>query len=91
MSPLRKTQIRKLAARETAKVLLASIVSGELEEYVGYRRLYGIWCSNNAAVPELRPFFRIPGIEPDGLLSVTDEFKNTVRSLAREILILFSN
>jgi len=39
-----------------------------------------------AAVQELRPLFRIPGIEPDGQLSVTEEFKGQVRSSAMAIL-----
>jgi len=32
-------------------------------------------CNNNAAVQELRPLFTMDGIELDGLLSVTEEFR----------------
>jgi hypothetical protein len=86
VSPQNKAQIRKEAVREKAKSLLASIASGDLETYVGYRQLYGIWTSSNAAVPELRPLFGIPGVEPDGALSVTDDFRSRVLSIVREVL-----
>jgi hypothetical protein len=62
------------------------VAFGDADVYLAYRRLYGLWCRNNAAVQELRPLFRIDGVDPDGQLSVTDEFRETVRSLAREIL-----
>jgi len=35
---------------------------------------------------ELRPLFAIRGIEPDGRLSVTEEFREEVLSLAKQIL-----
>jgi hypothetical protein len=62
------------------------VATGVLDPYIGYRQLYGLWCSNNSAVQELRPLFRIPDVEPDGLIDVTDEFRQTVRSFARQIL-----
>ena len=77
---------RREASRQAAKSLLEELVSGETEVYVAYRRLYGIWCGNNAAVQELRPLFRIPGIEPDARLSITPELESQVRSLAAAIL-----
>jgi hypothetical protein len=64
---------------------------GGVDVYEGYRALYGVWCSNNAAVPELRPLFRIPGVDPDGMLSITDDFRSEIRSLAAKILPLISN
>ena len=91
MSPRSKAQIRKEAAREKAKALLVSIASGDLKTYVGYRQLYGIWTSSNAAVPELRPLFRIPGVEPDGMLNVSDDFRTKVVAIAREVLISFED
>jgi hypothetical protein len=69
--------------------LLEKLISGDIEVYVGYRQLYGFWCSNNAAVQELRPLFRIPGIEPDGMLSVDDNFNSKVRGLAESIIPYF--
>jgi hypothetical protein len=45
-----------------------------------------IWCSQNAAVQELRPMFRLPGVAPDGQLSVTPEFEAQVRAFATEIM-----
>ena len=37
-----------------------------------------------SAVPELRPLFRIPGVEPDGCLRITDEFKSQVLAMAAD-------
>jgi hypothetical protein len=71
--------------------MLEQVVSGEIDVYVGYRRLYEQWCTNSAAVPELRPMFRIPGLSRDGLRSITEAFKSQVVSKAREILPHFSD
>lgn len=84
MQPNRKE--RRQEARKAARDLLAGIASGEAEVYVAYRSLYAIWRSHNAAVQELRPMFRLPGIEPDGRLSVTARFETQVRTLASEIM-----
>ena len=88
---LRKTEIRRLRIRRRIEVLLMSLSEGTIDVYEGYRTLYGFWCSYNAAVPELKPLFRIPGIEPDGRLSVTDAFRAQVRSLAGQVAPLFSD
>jgi hypothetical protein len=84
-----KIETRRRATRALVKQLLKQIVAGQVEVYVGYRRLYGQWCKNNAAVQELRPMFRIPGIAPDGMLSVSENFKSQVISKAKEILQSF--
>jgi hypothetical protein len=86
MSPISKIKVHRLASRHAAKELLQSVVTGETDVYLAYRGLYKLWCSNNAALQELRPLFRIDGIDPDGCLSVTDEFREQVRTLARQIL-----
>ena len=86
MSPARKTRLRRVASRDKARRILQAIVAGELETYVGFRQLYRLWIGNNAAVQELRPMFRLPGIEPDGTLSVTPQFNETVRRTASEVL-----
>ena len=91
MSPVRKTTLRRAKYRKRADEILESLRQGTGDVYESYRALYALWCSNNAAVQELRPLFRIPGIEPDGPLSVTDEFKKAVRSLAKEIPALASD
>jgi hypothetical protein len=64
------------------------MVSGEVEVYIGYPRLYQYWCGHNSAVPELRPMFSIPNISPDGVLSV-NEFNEQIISIALEILPCF--
>jgi hypothetical protein len=56
------------------------------DAFMRYRELYSLWVSNNAAVPELRPLFRMPDVEPDGALSVTDSLRAGVRALASQIL-----
>jgi hypothetical protein len=86
-----KVESRRRASRQAAKALLEAIAGGQADAYEGYRQLYGIWCSNNAAVLELRPLFQMPGIEPDGMLSVTAEFREQVASLAKAILQKFED
>lgn len=90
MSSVRKTTLRRAKHRNRADAILESLKQGTGDVYESYRAIYALWCSNSAAVQELRPLFRIPGIESDGPLSVTDEFKKTVRSLAKEIPALVS-
>lgn len=71
--------------------LLEQMVSGKIEVYIGYRRLYRYWCVHNSAVPELRPMFNISTISPDGMLSVTNEFNGQITSIAREIMASFQS
>jgi len=70
--------------RQMSKELLHELTSGTADTYETYRSLY--WLFIGFAVQELRPLFTIPGIEPDGQLSVTEEFKGQVRSSAIAIL-----
>lgn len=86
MSPASKSTLRRLRDRKLAEEALRSLTENTGDVYENYRALYALWCSNNAAVPELRPLFRISGIEPDGAFSVTKEFREKVRQLAIEIL-----
>jgi len=44
---------------------------------------------NNSAVLELRPMFSISDVSPNGTLSITEEFKAQIISIAREILPRF--
>ena len=84
--PIKNKKLRRIRDRKRMKTLLELLVRGGGDSYETYRALYALWCSNNAAVPELKPLFRIPGIEPDGAISITEKFKKTVQSLAKEIL-----
>jgi hypothetical protein len=65
-------------------------VTGKADAYEAYRRLYGLWCANNAALQELRPLFRMEGIDADGHIVVTTEFRGHVVSLAKSILPQFA-
>lgn len=91
MAAISKVELRRLACRKAAKELLQGLVDGNADPYRAYRGLYGLWCGNNAAVQELRPLFTMDGIEPDGRLSVTEEFRAQVLTLAKEILPLLSD
>jgi len=84
-----RVELRRLATRKACISLLEEMISGQIEVYVGYRRLYRYWCGHNSAVQELRPMFSIPGLEPDGILSVTEGFNAQIASIAREILTSF--
>jgi hypothetical protein len=85
MKQVRKTVRRRILCRERAEKLLESLRTGTGNAYERYRALYALWCSNNGALEELRPLFRIPGIYPDGPLSVTEEFNERVRVVAQQI------
>lgn len=76
----------KQRSREKARELLVALISGTADSYQVYRNLYRLWCSHNSAVQELRPLFRIPGVEPDGRLSITEEFKQQTLALSVGIL-----
>ena len=89
MKQISKVERRRRATREDSKSILEQMSSGEIEPYVGYRRLYGYWCGHNSAVQELRPMFSLPNISPDGILSVTEEFNAQITSIARDILAHF--
>ncbi len=91
MSPPSKTSLRRAVCREEARLLLQRVAEGKEDAYIGYRQLYGLWIGNNAAVQELRPLFRIPGIEADGTLSVNHEFRELVVKLSIEILPYFQS
>jgi hypothetical protein len=91
VSPTSKVERRRIANRQEARDLLQNIVSGETDPYMAYRRLYVLWCSNSAALQELRPLFRMEGIEPDGHIVITIEFREQVVFLAKQILVQFSS
>lgn len=86
MSPVSKVKLRRLAYRKAARETLEDLIAGKSEAYNAFRRLYGLWCVNNAALQELKPLFRMEGIEPDGQISVTAEFREQVLSTAKKIL-----
>ena len=84
--PWRWNRTPQTPPEQAAKEMLRGLASGSTDIYETYRSLYHLWLTQNAAVPELQPLFSIPGIEPDGQLSVTDDFRNQLRSLAIAIL-----
>jgi hypothetical protein len=82
LSRKQKIKAQRDASREQARVTLTDILSGNVDAYEGYRKLFAIYCSNSAALEELKPMFRIANIDPDGVFSVTPAFREQVRSLA---------
>jgi len=91
VSPVRKITLRRIRDRKEAEEILNRIAKEQGDLYEQYRALYSLWRTNNAAVTELRPMFRIPEVDPDGQLSVTSDFVAAVRSVAKEILPLFGS
>jgi hypothetical protein len=90
MSPLKKSAQRPVQDRQRAKVILKSLSEESSETYERYRAFYKLWCSNSSALPELKPLFRIPGIEPDGAFAISNELHSMVHALAAEALSLMS-
>lgn len=86
MSPLRKIEIRRRRDRARAKQLISEIASGK--EYVveDYLQLFGLFCSNNAALEDVKPLFRIPGVDPESSFSVDEYFNSSVKTIAAEVL-----
>jgi hypothetical protein len=86
VSPISKIKKRRIAFRRAAMEALQTLAGGQVDAYMTYRRLYSLWCGNNAALQELKPLFRIPGIDPDGQIAVNSEFREQVSSVAKNIL-----
>jgi hypothetical protein len=86
MSAVRKIEVRRRRDRAQAKHLISEIASGK--EYIveEYLQLFGLFCSNNAALEDIKPLFRIPGIDPEGCFSVDEYFNSSVKSIAAEVL-----
>jgi hypothetical protein len=89
MTPARKSEERRATSRKQAKRILTSLIYGDQDLYQEYRELYGLWCANNSAVQELRPLFQISGAEPNGRLSITEEFRKEVVAISQTILQYF--
>ena len=84
--PWRWSRTPQKPPRQTAKELLISLTSGASDAYETYRSLYHLWITHHAAVPQLQPLFEMPGIEPNGQISVTEDFRSHVRSVATTVL-----
>jgi hypothetical protein len=89
MRHVARVKRRREAARRVCKQHLEQVVSGQGDPYIHYLSLYKLWCGINAAVPELRPMFRIPDACPESRISMTEELKAQIISLARDILPKF--
>jgi hypothetical protein len=84
-----KSETRRQITQNAVRDILESMLSDDTDVYIGDRRLYRQRCGNNAAVQKLRPLFRIPGISPDGSLSVDEGFKAQVLALAKDMVTQF--
>jgi len=85
-----KAKVRRRLHRQQARQILEELVAGRTDDiFVAYGRLFRLWNGNDPVLRELRPLFRIPGIDPCGSFSVTDEFRKQVLSLASAILPAF--
>jgi len=86
-----KAKARLLQDKKKIQETIEAIANGSLDAYLGFRKLYGIYCGRNGVHEELKPFFRIPGVEPEGRIRVDDAFRSTVRALAVEYLSKHAN
>jgi len=68
---------------ERARCILQTITDGRCDPYEGYREVYSIYLSTSGFAEELKPLFRLPGISPDGTVTVNDRFRRTVIAAAR--------
>jgi hypothetical protein len=84
----RKARIaaRRAEVVQKAPLVLQEVANGSLNAYEGYRTVYDIYLSSSGLAEELKPFFRLPGIKPDGFLHVNDDFRAMTRRLADEWL-----
>lgn len=87
-------RVKKSAARnrlrrdkEKARDILRDIADGNLDPYLGYRELYGMFVQRSGLHEEFRHFFRIPEVDPDGFIRVDESFRQKVRDLAKEWLL----
>lgn len=87
-----KSKVRQRFRREEATQILEDLVTGRTDDiFVAYGRLFSLWNGNDPVLRELRPLFRIPGIDPCGSFTVTEEFRKQVLLLASSILSVFRN
>ncbi len=78
----RRSTQRRLSALEKARYVLQSVADGSRDPYDGYRQLYAIYVDTSGMLAELKPLFQLPGIYPDGPITVNDEFGQMVVSAA---------
>jgi len=62
--------------------VLRAMADGSHDPYEGYRKVYAIYVGTSGLVEELKPLFRLPGVNPDGTITVDDEFRRTVIAAA---------
>jgi hypothetical protein len=86
-----KAKARLLQDKKKIRDTVEGIANGNVDAYVGYRKLYTIYCRRSGVHQELQAFFRIPGVEPDGRIQVDDAFRSTVRALAVAYLSKHTN
>lgn len=86
-----RAKVRRRLRREEARRILEDLVAGRTQDiFIAYGRLFRLWGGDNA-LGELRPLFRIPGVDPCGSFSVTEDFRAQVIALASRILPDFQN
>ncbi len=82
-----KAKARLLREREKVRKILQGIADASLDPYLGYRQLNAIYCRTSGLHDEIRHFFRVPGVEADGIIRVDDAFRQNIRALAKEWLV----
>ena len=82
----RRSTERRLRALEKARLVLEAVADGSRNTYEGYREVYAIYIDTSGLVEELKPLFRLPGVYPDGPITVDDDFRRTVIAAATDWL-----
>jgi hypothetical protein len=82
----KRQETRRERQHEQVRNLVHQIVNGTGDLYVHYMGLFAIWCGYASWHEDLRPFFRIDGVDAGASFSIDDAFKEKVRSLAMEWL-----
>ena len=82
----RRSTQRRISTLEKAHSVLRAIVEGRQDPYEGYREVYAMYIDSSGIVEELKPLFRLPGIEPDGFIHVDEDFRWAIQAAAAEWL-----
>ena len=82
----RRVVFRKAQVLQKARGVLQKIADGSRDPYEGYREVYGMYVGTDGLVEELKPLFRMPGIEPDGTIHVNEAFRRIVIASAMDWL-----
>ena len=68
---------RRSASKTQAEAILQEIATGRIDPWEGYRQVYGVYVASSGLLEELKPLFQLPGIVPDGCMTIDDRVRET--------------